>query len=120
MDIRQLALNPLKNRRHKDEVVPEWDNAKVIVCEPSIAAWHTGLELSKDDSLTATQKDDVIVASVLIDVLRDQGGEQVFKAEDIDMLQKIIGKVHRRLFNLSLSLAEINTSDDPVDIAEKK
>jgi hypothetical protein len=37
--LKALALAPMAGFRKKEVTVPEWDNAKVIIREPSAEAW---------------------------------------------------------------------------------
>ncbi|HIB4721617.1 TPA: phage tail assembly chaperone, partial [Klebsiella pneumoniae] len=37
--LKALALAPMAGFRKKEVSVPEWDNAKVIIREPSAEAW---------------------------------------------------------------------------------
>lgn len=39
LSLKALALAPMAGFRKKEVTVPEWDNAKVIIREPSAEAW---------------------------------------------------------------------------------
>lgn len=120
MDIRQLALSPLKNFKHVVIDVPEWDNAKVMIFEPTLDGWHTAQQLSGIEGLTPAESNNVAIAALLVDVLRDENGNRIFKREDISELKNVIAPVHSRLFNEALSLSGLKDIDNPVEDAEKK
>lgn len=116
MSLRELALTPNLAFRTKSITVPEWNNAKVTVREPSGDAWVkfreflTPPELPEGEEpakLTSAQefmrnKDaDVIL---FIDVLLDEDGNRVFSDDDSQIVREIYGPVHKRLLSAALAL----------------
>ncbi|MBD2786206.1 phage tail protein, partial [Xenorhabdus sp. DI] len=108
--------------RSKTVTVPEWDNATVILREPSSGAWVrwseiTNPETDEDEVLSTADKvlrntrADVVL---FIDVLCDENGEPVFTPDDTEAVIEIYAPVHSRLLHQALSL--ITTPDE----AEKK
>lgn len=122
MNIRKLALAPKAGFRHKEITVSEWDDAKVIIREPSAQAWLEWQEViypeghENEEPLSAIErahrnlKADVLL---FIDVLFD-GEERVFKKEDVDQVTEVYGPVHARIVKQALDLSI------SVDTAEKK
>jgi hypothetical protein len=124
MNIRQLALTPRLGFRTKTVTVKEWENATVILREPSAAAWTEWSEITspkeeegKDIQLSTAEKvlrntrADVVL---FINVLCDEHGEPVFTADDTEEVTRIYAPVHSRLLHQALSL--VTTEDE----AEKK
>ncbi|WP_408646934.1 phage tail assembly chaperone [Xenorhabdus lircayensis] len=124
MNIRQLALTPKLGFRTKTVTVPEWDNAAVILREPSAGAWirwnditHPTTEEEADaapstaDKVLRNTRADVVL---FIDVLCDENGDPVFTPDDTEEVMSIYAPVHSRLLHQALSLI---TSPDE---AEKK
>lgn len=113
--LRALALAPSSGFRSKVITVPEWDNAKVMLREPSGEAWMRfreimGLELSAgveaptltpQETFLRNKSADVVM---LIDVLLDESGAPVFNDEDQQIVSEIYGPVHTRLLNQALKL----------------
>ena len=116
MSLRELALTPNLAFRTKSITVPEWNDAKVILREPSGDAWVkfrefiTPPELGEGEEapkLTAAQefirnkKADTIL---FVDVLRDEAGVRVFSDDVIGSVAEVYGQVHKRLLNVALAL----------------
>ncbi|WP_293797044.1 phage tail assembly chaperone [uncultured Pantoea sp.] len=113
--LRALALAPSSGFRSKVITVPEWDNAKVMLREPSGEAWMRfreimGLELpagveaptlTPQETFLRNKSADVVM---LIDVLLDESGAPVFSDEDQQIVSEIYGPVHTRLLNQALKL----------------
>ncbi|AOM42628.1 phage tail assembly chaperone [Xenorhabdus hominickii] len=122
MNIRQLALTPHLGFRTKTVTVKEWDNATVVLREPSAAAWVEWNDITHpeaDDDVPISIAEKVLRntradAVLFIDVLCDENGEPVFTPGDMDEVVKIYAPVHSRLLHQALSL--VTDSDE----AEKK
>jgi len=113
--LRNVALTASKAYRTKEVPVPEWDNAKVTLREPSGDAWVKFREIVNPEitegeeapQLTETQKflrnkeADVVL---FIDVLLDEKGDRVFSDEDQEQVSQIYGPVHARLLAQALGL----------------
>ncbi|WP_272582911.1 phage tail assembly chaperone [Providencia sp. PROV261] len=119
-NLRDLALSAERSFRTKEIVIPEWDDAEVIIREPSIKARmdHQALldsagekELSAIEQTELNLKADVIL---LIDVLLDKDKEPVFKLSDSDEVFKTYGPVHSRILNAAFELTMT------AEIAKKK
>lgn len=123
--LRALALAPSGAYRTKETTVPEWDDAKVILREPSGQAWTDyqallnpevpdGAEptkLTPSETFIRNRAADVIL---FIDVLLDEEGQPVFTAEDQEEVAQIYGPVHVRLLQQALALGVSQ------EVAEKK
>lgn len=113
--LRALALAPSSGFRSKVITVPEWDNAKVMLREPSGEAWmrfreimspelaegETETKLTPQETFLRNKSADVVM---LIDVLLDENGDRVFSDEDEPIVSEIYGPVHTRLLNQALKL----------------
>ncbi|WP_312387764.1 phage tail assembly chaperone [Atlantibacter hermannii] len=114
--LRNMALTASKAYRTKSGVtVPEWDDAKVTLREPSGDAWVKFREILNPDvtegeeplQLTEAQKfmrnkeADVVL---FIDVLLDENGNRVFSYEDQKVVSEIYGPVHARLLAQAINL----------------
>ena len=114
--LRARALAPSKAYRTKENIpVPEWENMKVTLREPSGDAWVKFREIINPEiaegdeapKLTAAQtfirnkEADVVL---FIDVLLDDSGERVFSDDDQALVSKIYGPVHSRLLSQAINL----------------
>ena len=114
--LREIALTPSLAFRTKIITVPEWNNAKVTLREPSGDAWVnfreflTPPELGEGEEppkLTAAQefiRNKEADTILFVDVLRDEAGERVFSDDDIATVAEVYGQVHKRLLNVALAL----------------
>ncbi|MCM0944849.1 phage tail assembly chaperone, partial [Klebsiella pneumoniae] len=113
--------------RKKEVSVPEWDNAKVIIREPSAEAWirWQGIaspeqpkppegqeapeapELTPSERAFRTMRADV---TLFIDILLDTDLQPVFTVDDTEQVEAIYGPVHSRLLKQALDL--IRDADD--------
>jgi len=112
--LRALALAPMAGFRSKVISVPEWENAKVKLREPSGQAWLEWQQIinpnpeGEPEKLTAAERAlrnknaDVVL---FIDVLLNENDTPVFKAEDKPLVEKIYGPVHARLLKQALDLS---------------
>lgn len=112
--LRALALAPMAGFRTKTVTVPEWENAKVKLREPSGQAWLEWQQLlnpkqegEEQEELTAAERAmrnkraDVVL---FIDVLLEEDGTQVFTEEDREQIEMFYGPVHSRLLKQALDL----------------
>ncbi|NIG74670.1 phage tail protein [Klebsiella sp. Ap-873] len=114
--LRAMALAPSKAYRTKENIpVPEWDNMKVTLREPSGDAWVKFREIINPEvaegaeapKLTAAQtflrnkEADVVL---FIDVLLDETGQRVFSDADQALVSEIYGPVHSRLLSQAINL----------------
>ena len=111
--IRDLALARMAGFRHKSVSVPEWDNAEVVLREPSAEAWLRWQDIMKpeDDepeealsTVARIRRNLASDVSLFIDVLCDADKQPVFTVEDTDLLLGTYGPVHSRLLKQALDL----------------
>lgn len=127
LSLKALALDPMAGFRKKEVSVPEWDNAKVIIREPSAEAWirWQGIaspeqpkppegqeapeapELTPSERAFRTMRADV---TLFIDILLDTDLQPVFTVDDTEQVEAIYGPVHSRLLKQALDL--IRDADD--------
>ncbi|WP_218799091.1 phage tail assembly chaperone [Klebsiella quasipneumoniae] len=125
--LKALALAPMAGFRKKEVSVPEWDNAKVIIREPSAEAWirwqgianpeppkppegqehQEAPELTPSERAFRTMRADV---TLFIDILLDTDLQPVFTVDDTEQVETIYGPVHSRLLKQALDL--IRDADD--------
>lgn len=126
-NLKALALAPMAGFRKKSVTVPEWDNAEVIIREPSAEAWirwqaianpeppKTGEgqeapelpELTPAERAFRSMRADV---TLFIDILLDTDLQYVFTVDDTEQVEAIYGPVHSRLLKQALDL--IRDADD--------
>ncbi|MRG07074.1 phage tail assembly chaperone [Klebsiella oxytoca] len=126
-NLKALALAPMAGFRKKEVPVPEWENAKVIIREPSAEGWirwqaianpeqpkpPEGQETPEVPELTPserafrTMRADV---TLFIDILLDTDLQPVFAVEDTKDVESMYGPVHSRLLKQALDL--IRDADD--------
>lgn len=126
-NLKALALAPMAGFRKKEVTVPEWENAKVIIREPSAEAWirWQGIaspeqpkspegqeapevpELTPSERAFRTMRADV---TLFIDILLDTDLQYVFTVDDTEQVETIYGPVHSRLLKQALDL--IRDADD--------
>lgn len=129
-NLKALALAPMAGFRKKEVTVPEWENAKVIIREPSAEAWirWQGIaspeqpkppegqeapevpelpELTPSERAFRTMRADV---TLFIDILLDTDLQYVFTVDDTEQVEAIYGPVHSRLLKQALDL--IRDADD--------
>ncbi|HCC8181233.1 TPA: phage tail protein [Klebsiella pneumoniae] len=125
--LKALALAPMAGFRKKEVIVPEWDNAKVIIREPSAETWirwqgiaspeppkppegqepQEAPELTPSERAFRTMRADV---TLFIDILLDTDLQPVFTVDDTEQVEAIYGPVHSRLLKQALDL--IRDADD--------
>ncbi|MCM5755481.1 phage tail protein [Klebsiella pneumoniae] len=121
LSLKALALAPMAGFRKKEVTVPEWDNAKVIIREPSAEAWirwqgiaspeapkplegqdpQEAPELTPSERAFRTMRADV---TLFIDILLDTDLQSVFTVDDTEQVEAIYGPVHSRLLKQALDL----------------
>ncbi|EJR0221227.1 phage tail assembly chaperone [Klebsiella variicola subsp. variicola] len=126
-NLKALALAPMAGFRKKEVTVPEWENAKVIIREPSAEAWirWQGIaspeqpkppegqeapevpELTPSERAFRTMRADV---TLFIDILLDTDLHPVFTIDDTKDIESMYGPVHSRLLKQALDL--IRDADD--------
>ncbi|WP_334676209.1 phage tail assembly chaperone [Klebsiella oxytoca] len=126
-NLKALALAPMAGFRKKEVTVPEWENAKVIIREPSAEAWirWQGIaspeqpkppegqeapevpELTPSERAFRTMRADV---TLFIDILLDTDLHPVFTIDDTKDIESMYGPVHSRLLKQALDL--IHDADD--------
>lgn len=112
VELKALASNPLSGFKHKKVTVPEWENAEVIVREPSAGAWLAWQEKSEAlkngaETLTLAEKAQLqLEADVVLfmSVFCDEEGAPVFPAEDQQAVLGFYGPIHARLVRQALDL----------------
>ncbi|EOY4338600.1 phage tail assembly chaperone [Cronobacter malonaticus] len=122
--LRALALAPMAGFRTKIVTVPEWENAKVKLREPSAQAWLEWQQVlnpkqteGETEELTAAERAlrnksaDVVL---FIDVLLEEDGTQVFSEADKPQVEQFYGPVHARLLKQALDLtASVSDVEKP-------
>lgn len=128
--IRAKALDPLRNFRHEEVQVPEWD-ASVIVRAMSAGDWldyrlrsvnlateareAAGLDAAEEGSelegidLPAAK----IYALVIVRTLFELSGERVFADEDIQAVAAAFSPVHDRLVAKAFDLSAASDEAGP-------
>lgn len=126
-NLKALALAPMAGFRKKSVIVPEWENAEVIIREPSAEAWirwqaianpeqpkmEEGQEIPEPPELTPAERAfrsmraDV---TLFIDILLDTDLQPVFTVDDTKDVESMYGPVHSRLLKQALAL--IRDADD--------
>ncbi|MGK2070373.1 phage tail assembly chaperone [Klebsiella pneumoniae] len=126
-NLKALALAPMAGFRKKEVIVPEWDNAEVIIREPSAEGWirwqaianpeqpkapegqeaPEAPELTPSERAFRTMRADV---TLFIDILLDTDLQPVFTVDDTEQVETIYGPVHSRLLKQALDL--IRDADD--------
>lgn len=129
-NLKALALAPMAGFRKKEVTVPEWENAKVIIREPSAEAWirwqgiaspeqpklPEGQEAPEVPELTPSERAFRTMramradVTLFIDILLDTDLQYVFTVEDTEQVEAIYGPVHSRLLKQALDL--IRDADD--------
>lgn len=120
-NLKALALAPMAGFRKKEVTVPEWEDAKVIIREPSAEAWirWQGIatpeqsklaegqealevpELTPSERAFRTMRADV---ALFIDILLDTDLQPVFTVDDTKDVESMYGPVHSRLLKQALNL----------------
>ncbi len=115
LSLREQVLAPLAGFRTKTVPVPEWDNMKVKIREPSGPAWAQWRSIINPEvpegedgpKLTESQKTHRNICAdvvLFIDVLLDEDDRPVFTEDDAELVQGIYGPVHARLLHQALNL----------------
>ena len=107
--LKALALAPMAGFRKKEVSVPEWDNAKVIIREPSAEAWIRWQGIASPEPPKPLEGQDPQEA-LFIDILLDTDLQPVFTVDDTEQVEAIYGPVHSRLLKQALDL--IRDADD--------
>lgn len=124
MSLKDKAIQKNAGFRQKNIVIPEWEDARAIIREPSVHAWLIWQEtlsevndnLPKVDIRKSHIKAD---AYLLASSLLEENGDLVFESEkDIDDLIKAYGPVHSRILKQALDLSDIGKA--PIESAKKK
>lgn len=120
--LKALALAPMAGFRKKEVSVPEWDNAKVIIREPSAEAWIRWQGIARPEPPKLPEGQEPQEASerafrtmradvtLFIDILLDTDLQPVFTVDDTEQVEAIYGPVHSRLLKQALDL--IRDADD--------
>lgn len=114
-NLRAIALAPTAGHRHKEIVVPEWNAAKVVMREPSAAAWIRWREVVKIGDIEGEEAPELTVeeqatrnlnadVTLFIDSFCDTDYRPVFTPEDHTAVAQIYGPVHSRLLKQALEL----------------
>lgn len=145
VDLRSMALDPMRNFRHERLTIDEWDGAKVVVRALSAGDWieyrrraalvvaaarqEAGLPtqpLVADESDTASTEPLVEVHSsplyafVLVRSLLDENSARVFSDDDVPAVAEAFSPVHDRLVGKIFELSGVAAgagAQDPVDAA---
>lgn len=138
--IRGFALDPLRNFKREEVVVPEWDGAKVIVRALSAGDWveyrkratelilvarqAAGLSETPTEGEEAAKEESVEVSSaplyafVLTRTLFDESGARVFGDGDVEEVAEAFSPVHDLLVSKAFELSGIAADADAPDPVE--
>lgn len=115
--LKERALAKDSGFRFKETTVPEWDNTRVVLREPSGEGWLRWQEIissgSDDEEISVSERAHRNLCADLvlfIDVLCDTDKQPVFGPEDLEQVRAIYGPIHARLLKQGLDL--ISTADD--------
>lgn len=134
--IRGKILDPLRNFKHEEVEVPEWDSAKVIVRALSAGDWleyrrravqqveaariAAGLSPQAEEGQGEPALDifsTPLYAFVLARTLFEPPGQRIFTDDDVPELTEAYSPVHDRLVARALELSGVALEADPVDTA---
>lgn len=145
MDLRSMALDPMRNFKHERLTIEEWEGAQVVVRALSAGDWieyrrraalavaearnDAGLparHMVSDDDEDASVEPHVEVHSsplyafVLVRALLDENNVRVFTDDDVPAVAEAFSPVHDRLVGKVFSLSGVAAgagAEDPVDAA---
>ncbi len=145
VDLRSMALDPMRNFRHERLTIDEWDGAKVVVRALSAGDWieyrrraalvvaaarqEAGLPAqppAAEESDAAPTEPLVEVHSsplyafVLVRSLLDENNARVFADDDVPAVAEAFSPVHDRLVGKIFELSGVAAgagAQDPVDAA---
>ncbi|AIO66279.1 phage tail assembly chaperone family protein [Burkholderia oklahomensis] len=135
-NLRAAALNPLTGWRHELMTVPEWNDEKIAVREPTVGDrmfWIEPLQdaarvTDEDDEPVAREKYERISAAAhsqasarmfvrVVFVKTSSGWQRLFADEDVGAIATAYGAVHDRVVVKALELGKLDV--DPVEDAKK-
>lgn len=121
MSIKSAALK--NGFRTKKITVPEWDDATIIIREPSSVDWFyfqeqmpekkEGVKGTLDDLSQGVRAEAQMFAHCIL----DEDGERIFSDDELEELIVAYGPIHTRIMNQAIRLAGMV---NPVEDAEKK
>lgn len=145
IDLRSMALDPMRNFKHEGLTIDEWEGAKVVVRALSAGDWveyrrraaqavaeareEAGLPAQKqepEDAAGAPSEPMVEIQSsplyafVLVRALLDENNARVFQDEDVPAVAEAFSPVHDRLVGKVFELSGVAAGagcEDPVDAA---
>ena len=145
MDLRSMALDPMRNFKHEALTIDEWEGARVVVRALSAGDWveyrrRAALavaEARQDAGLpaqaTGSESEDQspleprveiqsspLYAFVLVRALLDENNVRVFQDEDVPAVAEAFSPVHDRLVGKVFELSGVAAGaggEDPVDAA---
>ncbi len=145
VDLRSMALDPMRNFKHERLTIDEWEGAQVVVRALSAGDWveyrrRAALavaEARQDAGLPAQAavpesenespveprveiQSSPLYAFVLVRALLDENNIRVFKDEDVPDVAEAFSPVHDRLVGKVFGLSGVAASargEDPVDAA---
>jgi hypothetical protein len=145
LDLRSMALDPVRNFKHESLTVNEWDGAKVVIRALSAGDWveyrrraalavaearmESGLPAQRpvieDEDESATEapveiQSSPLYAFVLVRSLLDANNERVFTDDDVPAVASAFSPVHDRLVGKVFELSGVAAgagAEDPVEAA---
>lgn len=144
MDLRSMALDPMRNFKHERLTIHEWEGAKVVVRALSAGDWveyrrRAALavaEARKSAGLPSQDEPEEggegsleprveiqsspLYAFVLVRALLDENNVRVFMDEDVPVVAEAFSPVHDRLVGKVFELSGVAAGtggEDPVDAA---
>ena len=110
-NLRKKVLAATAGFRTKEITVPEWEDVKVTIREPSAEAWlmwqdiikplADGEELTPAENAHRNMRADVVL---FINILLENGAP-VFSINDADEVAAVYGPVHARIVKQALNLS---------------
>lgn len=145
LDLRSMALDPMRNFKHEALIIDEWEGARVVVRALSAGDWveyrrRAALavaEARQDAGLPAQYvvaegdedapleprveiQSSPLYAFVLVRALLDENNMRVFTDDDVSVVAEAFSPVHDQLVGKAFELSGVAAGaggEDPVDAA---
>lgn len=145
VDLRSMALDPMRNFKHERLTIEEWDGAQVVVRALSAGDWveyrrraslavaearqDAGLPVQNSEAEDAEDApieprveihSSPLYAFVLVRALLDENSVRVFTDDDVPVVAEAFSPVHDRLVGKVFELSGVAAgagAEDPVDAA---
>lgn len=145
VDLRSMALDPMRNFKHERLTIEEWDGAQVVVRALSAGDWveyrrraSLAVAEARQDAGLPVQNSEAedaegapieprveihsspLYAFVLVRALLDESNARVFTDDDVPAVAEAFSPVHDRLVGKVFELSGVAAgagAEDPVDAA---